>query len=113
MELTSDEQRFIAYWEEERKRKKKFLRKLSFGLPLAVLMVGAVLVNLVSGWYQKADLEIRKHSSVIIVVLVAVIGIVVFITVFSARHKWEMNEQTYLELLAKKNRKPGATESGQ
>lgn len=113
MELTNDESRFIAYWEEERKRKKKFLRKLSFGLPLGVLMVGAVLVNFMSGWYEKADMEIRKHSSVIIVVLVAVVGIVIFITVFSARHKWEMNEQTYLELLAKKNRKPGATETGE
>jgi hypothetical protein len=39
---------------------------------------------------------------VIIVVLVAAIGIVVFITLFSVRHKWEQNELLYHELLRKK-----------
>jgi hypothetical protein len=29
---------------------------------------------------------------------------VVFITVFSIRHKWDQHEQRYLELLAKKER---------
>jgi hypothetical protein len=33
---------------------------------------------------------------------VAALAIVVFTAVFSARHRWDMHEQRYRELLAKK-----------
>lgn len=41
-------------------------------------------------------------GSLIIVLLVAILSIVVFISVFSVKVKWERNEQLYKELLAKK-----------
>ena len=47
-------------------------------------------------------MELHADSSVIIVVLIAIVAIVVFITIFSARHKWDMNEQHYHELMLKK-----------
>ena len=101
--LTKEEEAFIQYWSEQRLRKKQFLKKFSIGLPLGVLLVTAVMVNLLSGWYEKADMELKKHSSVIVVVLVAIIAIVVFITIFSSRHQWDQNELHYKELLHKKN----------
>jgi ATP/ADP translocase len=103
--LTQEEEKFLTYWGEQRLRKKQFLRKFSIGLPLAVLIATAVMVNLFSGWYQRAMMEFNSDSSLIIVILVAVIGIVVFITVFSAHHRWDRNESIYQELLKRKNTK--------
>jgi ATP/ADP translocase len=100
--LTSHEEDFIRYWSQQRLRKKQFLRKLSIGLPLGVLIAGALVINFLSGWYKRADMELRSDSSVIIVVLVAAIAIVVFMSVFATRHKWDQNELRYQELLKKK-----------
>lgn len=102
--LTPDEEKFIEYWEANRLSRKKLLKQLYVGLPFAALLVIAILVNFLSGWYKRADMEIRSNSSLILVVVIAGIAIVVFTTVFSVRHKWEMNEQFYRELLAKKEK---------
>lgn len=99
--LSKEEQDFLQYWERERFSKKKFLRQFSIGLPLGVLMVVAIFVNMFSGWYKKADMVLRGDMSIIIVVLVAVVGIAVFMAIFSSRYKWEQNEQRYQELKKK------------
>ena len=100
--LTKHEEDFIRYWSAQRLRKRQYLKKLSIGLPLGVLIAGALLVNFLSGWYKKADMEIRSDSSLIIVVLIACMAIVVFVSVFATRHKWDQNELHYQELLKKK-----------
>jgi len=100
--LEKEEENFISYWSVQRLKKNQYLRKLSLGLPLAVLIVSALMINFLSGWYREADKIIRSNSSVIIVVLIAVIAIVIFITIFSARHKWDLNELRYQELLKRK-----------
>ena len=102
--MTSDDEGFIRYWEQQRMRKKQFLRNFSIGLPLGAMIALALFINIMSGWYKKADMELRSNSSLIIVILIAVVAIVVFITVFSARHKWEQNELHYQELLKKKKK---------
>lgn len=99
--LTPQEQQFIDYWREQRLKKKSFLRKLSIGLPMGTLIAVAIMINFLSGWYKKADMELHSDASVIIVVLIAVVAIVIFMTVFSARYQYEQNEQRYQELLAK------------
>src|SRR6218665_695688 len=101
--LTEDEKRFVASWEIDRLRKKKLIRQLSVGLPLSSVLGLAIVVNFLSGWYKRADMEIRSSSSLIIVLLVASIGIVIFTTVFSAKHKWDINEHRYQELLKRKD----------
>jgi membrane protein YdbS with pleckstrin-like domain len=103
--LTPDEEKFIEYWEANRLSRKKVLKQLYVGLPFAALLVIAIVVNFLSGWYKRGDMEILSNSSLILVVVIAGIAIVVFTTVFSVRHKWEMNEQLYRELLAKKGKK--------
>jgi hypothetical protein len=37
------------------------------------------------------------------VILVALVGIGVFMAIFSARHRWDQNESDYQSLLRKKN----------
>jgi amino acid transporter len=101
--LTPEEEKFFLYWQDQRKRKKQFLRKLSIGMPLGVLIVGALLINLFSGWYKQATMVLNSDPSLIIVILFALIGIVIFITIFSAYHRWDRNETLYQELVNKKN----------
>ena len=101
--VTEQEKKFIEYWEIHRLHKKKLLKQLAIGLPLSAAMVLAIFVNFFSGWYKRADMELRSNSSLIIVIVIAALLIVVFTTVFSARHQWDQNEQRYREFLAKKD----------
>lgn len=101
--LTEEETKFIEYWEANRLRRKKVMKQLSLGLPLATLLVVTIFINFFSGWYKKAEMVKNKEPSLILVLLVACILIVVFTTVFSVRHKWDRYEQHYRELLAKKD----------
>lgn len=103
--LTKEETSFIEFWEKNRLRKKQVWRQLSVGLPLAVLLVIAIFVNFFSGWYKRAEMTLhRENTSLVLVLLVAALLIVVFVVVFSVRHKWDMNEQQYKELLSRRNR---------
>jgi hypothetical protein len=105
--LTEEEKQFVAYWEANRLKRKKVTRQLSIGLPLAAVLVIAIFVNFFSGWYKKADMvrsqmEQQGQSSLILVLLAACILIVVFISIFSVRHKWDQHEQRYRELLGRR-----------
>lgn len=107
--LTPEEEKFVSYWEMERQNKQRFLRRFSIGLPLFALLAVVFFANFLSGWYAKADKELRRHSSLIIVILVAVIAIAVFVAIFTARQRFEQNEADYQSLLQKKNTPPRAT----
>src|SRR5258706_9600887 len=107
--LTDEEKRFIGYWEANRNRRKRFFKQLAIGLPAGVLLVIAIFISSLSGWHKQAETEIRSqsqsqphYSSIILVLVIAALLIVVFTAVFSARYRWDMNEQRYRELLAKK-----------
>jgi hypothetical protein len=99
--LSQQEKDFLRYWEENRLNKKRFLRQFSIGLPVGVLIVVLVFVNLLSGWYKKAEMQLRSNSSLILGVIFALVIIAVFIAIFSSNHKWEQNEQRYQELKRK------------
>jgi hypothetical protein len=107
--LTQEEQEFIIYWEENRLRRKKVFKQLALGLPLATLLVVAIFANFFSGWHKRAVMdrnEMLQHNdaSLLIVLVGAALFIVVFITIFSVRHKWDMHEQRYLELKAREGK---------
>ncbi len=102
--LTPQEEQFINYWEKTRTQKKRSVWQLSIGMPFAVFIVLALFVNMLSGWNERAEMIIRTNSSVLITILIAGLGIVIFISYFSANYRWEQNEQQYQELLAKKKR---------
>lgn len=109
--LTQEDENFLRYWADQRLRKKQFLSKTSIGLPMGVFVVLAIFVSVFTGWYQKADMVLHEYSSLIIVILVAGLGIVVFFTIFSAQHKWDQNELHYQELLKKKGEQEGMQRS--
>jgi membrane protein YdbS with pleckstrin-like domain len=101
--LTEEENAFIRYWEQNRNRKKRIMWQLAAGMPLAVLLAAGIFINYFSGWYTRAAMMIDISSSGVLVVLIALVLIVVFVVVFSARHRWDMNEQRYRELLGRKD----------
>jgi hypothetical protein len=102
--LTEEEKRFLQYWEQNRGRKKRVFRQLAVGLPLGVAMVMLIFVNFFSGWYKRADMKLRTEPSLIPVIIGGTLLVVVFIAVFSAYHKWDINEQRYRELKSKKDK---------
>jgi hypothetical protein len=101
--LNDQEKEFIVFWEANRLRQKKFIKYVQYGLPLGIAIGFGVLVNLVSGWYKQASMIVNADPSLILVLLVALILIIVFISIFTVRHRWDLNEQRYKELLAKRN----------
>ena len=103
--LNEEDKRFMIWWEENRNRKHKVLRFLYVGLPLGVVVVIAIFVNFLAGWYSRASMALsQEHNSLFLVLLVAALGIVAFIVIFSARHKWEQHEQHYKELRAREEK---------
>jgi len=99
--LSPEEQNFIAYWSVQRVRKKRSLKQFTIGLPLGVMIIIALFLNIASGWHKQATATLKSNASLILVVLIAAIAIVIFMTVFSMRYKWEQHEQRYQELLNK------------
>ena len=102
--LTDQEKAFITYWEQNRLRKKRLLWQLAAGLPLGVFLASGIFLNYFSGWHKRAEMELGINSSGALVLVIALVLIVVFMVVFSSRHRWEMNEQRYKELMAKKDK---------
>jgi hypothetical protein len=98
--LNENEIAFMRYWEQNRLKERKILNQLLVGLPLGVLFGMPVLVNLFLGWYKRANMEANTELSPA-VLLTAILLIIVFVAIFSRRHKWDMKEQYYLELKAR------------
>jgi predicted neutral ceramidase superfamily lipid hydrolase len=101
--LTTEEKAFVEYWQANRLKRKSLQSYLSAGLPLGVLMVAATLINIYSDWFKGAARVFNTNSNYFLIVVIACILIIFFFVIFSARFKWEMNEQYYRELLSKKD----------
>ena len=100
--ITSEEEKFIRYWEANREKQKKLLYQLVIGLPLGLLFALPILINFFLGrfWYKRADsVGISQFNPMVLVV--AVVLIAVFIAVFNKKHKWDQHEQFYRELKAR------------
>ncbi|MBC7903001.1 MAG: hypothetical protein H7Y27_06245 [Gemmatimonadaceae bacterium] len=102
--LTDHETRFMGWWEKNRLREKKSMRQWLVGLPLGLVFGLPILLNFASGWYKRASMWARGHSddNSMVVILIAVILIATFFSLFYKKHKWDMNEQLYKELAEKK-----------
>ena len=99
--INEEERQFMAWWKENRLKKRTWIWTLAAGLPLGTLIALGVFLNFFSGWYIRANMALRMDHSGTLVIIIALLLIVIFMVVFSARHKWELNEQRYLELLHK------------
>jgi MFS superfamily sulfate permease-like transporter len=98
--LSKEEQQFLDYWSVERTRKRR--AGATLGFRLSVLVVFGIFLSIVTGWHKEAMTVLRSDPSTILVIVLAAIAIVVFITIFSSRYQWEQREQRYKELLVKK-----------
>jgi hypothetical protein len=105
--LTQDEERFIEYWKNNREKEKRTFRQLLIGLPAGLIFAVAILAIFSTGWFERANMVAYSSSSPFIF-LVGIFAIIVFIAIFSKRHKWDMNEQRYTELLEKQKRDDAA-----
>ena len=104
--LTAHEKQFMEYWKQNRVREKKVFRQLLFGLPLGLVFVVPIIINFSSGWYKRANMWARGHAddNIGLVLIIAALIILVFVAIFSKRHRWEMNEQAYRELESRQDR---------
>jgi hypothetical protein len=102
--ISPEEEAFYQQWEKERTqphyRRRPFLRGLSVGLSLGVL----VMVISELGWYERANMVANRRGNelwIIIAILIISIGFGWFYQQFTS----EMNEQRYQELKHIKNKK--------
>jgi TctA family transporter len=102
--LTSEEEKFIEYWEHNRLKKRKITKQLSIGLPIGVLLVIGIFASVFARWDKHADVQMQQEMqytagpTLILVFIIAALLIVAFFVIFSARHSWDLNEQRYKEL---------------
>ena len=101
--LSKQEENFLIYWENNRLSEKKGFKQYLKGLSRGLMIVVAIVLLLVTGWYQRANMEANSKMSGA-VFSIALACIVIFMSWLYKKYKWEMNEQQYLELLAKKKK---------
>ena len=94
--LNTEEKLFLGYWEKNRDKQKLFLRQLLSGLPFGLLFALPVLVAVIFHDWYKAMVYIS--GSQVVVIIICVIIIAIFFSVFRMKFKWEQNEQLYKEL---------------
>lgn len=107
--LTKDEERFVEYWKKNRDHEKKTFRQLIIGLPIGLMFGVSILAIFSTGWYERAHMTAYSSSSPYIF-LIAIFIIVGFIAIFTKKHKWDMNEQRYIELQQKQKTAANAAE---
>jgi small-conductance mechanosensitive channel len=99
--LSPEEAAFYHFWSMNREKQKTALRPLIVGLSGGLGMGILVILVLASGWYQRANMVANSWMSS--VVLVLAIGIAsAGMALLYRKFRWEMQEQRYLELKAKK-----------
>jgi di/tricarboxylate transporter len=99
--LTDKEIAFIAYWEKNRNQQQKsfvqYLKGFYRGLAVGV----GIIVLVALGWDERATMVANSKMSTL-VFMVALLCIAIFMAWLYQNFQWEMKEQQYLELLAKK-----------
>jgi hypothetical protein len=98
--LTDKEKAFLTRWEQERTLQKKSFYQLAIGLPVGLVFAVPILLNYFSSWYSRANMQGNAKMNPV-VLIIAVLGIAVFMAIFSKKHQWDRNEQYYLELKQK------------
>ena len=98
--VSDKELAFIKYWEANRLRQKKTFYQLAVGLPMGLLLAGVILYSLQSSWYSRA-LMVANSKMNPTILYVALLGIAVFVAIFSKKFQWDQRDQQYLEIMAR------------
>jgi formate/nitrite transporter FocA (FNT family) len=101
--LNEKEIAYINYWEKNREKQKKNTRQFVIGLSAGLSIGTACLFLLLSGWYDRANMVANARLSPVLFAIV-IIAIAVFMAYLYRNHLWDMREQQYKELLAKKKK---------
>jgi hypothetical protein len=102
--LNSEEEAFLDDWSKNREQQKTSIRPFLIGLSAGFVLGISLLIGLSSGWYERASMQANSRMSSF-VFLLAIMAISFFMAFLYRKFRWEMNEQRYLELLARKNKK--------
>ncbi len=100
--LTDQEKAFMQSWEQRRDREKKTFYQLCVGLPLGFVFATPIFLNFASSWSLKASMTAATKFNPM-VLIIAIFGIAIFMAIFNKKYQWDMNEQRYLELKAKRD----------
>ncbi len=94
---------FFEYWAVNRLKNKTstrpFLKGLSVGFAIGIGILGVIYL----GWYQRADMQVSSSLSPFLF-LIAIMGLSLFMAFFYRNYQWEMKEQRYLSILARKKK---------
>lgn len=101
--LSKEEEDFIEYWSENRLNEQQWQKQLRGGIAPGIFFTLAVIVMLASGWYKRADI-IANNAGSILMVSIALIIIVPCFALFHKKQQWDLKEQRYKELCAKKTK---------
>lgn len=102
--VTNEEQRFLDYWKVNRTKQKSFYSLISLGMPIGILIGIGMLLNLMTGWYERANMVANGQSTPLVLVI-AIVIIAVFCSIFFKYHQWDRNEQRYLEIIKREEKK--------
>lgn len=103
--LTSEEEKFMVYWAANRNTQRKDFKQFIKGFSKGLIIVVAIGVCMLSGWYTRASMVANSKLSGF-TLFIALLGIAVFMAWLYQNYQWETNEQQYLELQAKQQRQP-------
>jgi sterol desaturase/sphingolipid hydroxylase (fatty acid hydroxylase superfamily) len=102
--LKQQEKDFIIYWEQNRQKQRKTFRQFLVGIPIGLLFAIPILINFISGWHKRAEMDANNPDDFSpLVLMIALLLIIAFVAIFSKHHQWEMREQRYRELIAKQS----------
>ena len=94
---------FFDRWTNQRHVFKNASRPFFIGLSAGISIGIAILLSIYLGWYQRANMELNSNLNPF-VFLIAIVGISIFMAFMYRNYQWEMNEQRYLSILARKNK---------
>ena len=98
--LTTEELKFLAYWEEKRKQNKLNPFFLVKGLLFGLITGFLIFISLRLGWYKRANMDANTKLSPTLLIIIIIL-IAVFVSVLYNSFKYEQNEQLYQELKRK------------
>ncbi|MDI9364677.1 MAG: hypothetical protein QM541_06980 [Flavobacterium sp.] len=101
--LTKQEEAYIAYWAKQRGTYKQSFVQFVKGMLVGLGISAAIIVVVITGWFQRANMVANSKMSAIVFAL-ALLIITVFMAWLYRNFQWENKEQQYLELLAKRDR---------
>lgn len=94
--LTQEEKDFMEFWESHREKDKTFKRALVVSGPIGFIFAFPILLMvLFHDWYKRMVPVTRGQM---IIILIIVLSIAVFYTIFKQQRIWDRNEQHYKEL---------------